>query len=200
MSAAVIAAARELNITLELSLLQKILIEIEPSDATFLKGINLFDHVQGQKSQYLGEIKEIPLLIYDYGGKVDTLAFNQREDLSKLNRDKEKEIEKAYNFITKGIEQYNLELIGKGATISSLANQAILPKRGLKELIQILEKQPGYLGINTAHSGTVIGIMLKEESMFSSIIELLNEKTPKLKLLYKTKIINGGYQIIKEEG
>jgi len=200
MSAALIAAAKELNINLDLSLLQKILVEIEPSDATFLKGINLFDHVQGQKSQYLGNINPIPLLVYDYGGKVDTLAFNQRKDLSKLNRDKEQEIKKAYKYIIKGIKQDNLELIGKGATISSLANQAILPKRGLKELIQILEKKPGFIGINTAHSGTVIGIMVKEKRMFSNIIELLNEKTPKLKLLFQTKIINGGYKLIKEEG
>ena len=200
MSAAVIAAAKELNINLDLSLLQQILIEIEPSDATFLKGINLFDHIQGQKSRYLGDIKPIPLLVYDYGGKVDTLVFNQRKDLSKLNKDKAKEIEKAYNYIKKGIKQDNLEMIGKGATISSLANQTILPKRGLKELIQILKKQPGFLGINTAHSGTVIGIMVKEKRMFPSIIELLNEKTPKLKLLFQTQIINGGYQIRKEEG
>lgn len=200
MSAALIAAVKELNKELDLNQIKNILLKVEPSDATFLEGINLFDHIEGTVIRYLGNIEPIPLLVFDYGGKVDTLAFNTRVDLDRLNRDKGKQIKKAYNLISKGIKNNNQKMIGKGATISSLANQVILKKAGLERLIKNLGKQEGFLGVNIAHSGTVIGIMVSDPLYFDDIIDYVEVRTPKLKLLYKTRIVNGGFKTIKNEG
>jgi len=200
MSAALIAAVKELDLELDLNQIKNILLRVEPSDATFLEGINLFDHIEGSMIRFLGNIEPIPLLVFDYGGKVDTLAFNTRVDLDNLNRGKSKQIEKAYNLISKGVKNNNKEMIGKGATISSLANQIILKKTGLERLVKGLEQKEGFLGVNIAHSGTVLGIMVKDPLYFDDIIDFVGSRAPQLKLLFKTKIVNGGYKTIKNEG
>jgi len=200
LSAALLAVIRELKLNLDLSLVKNILLQIEPSDATFLKGINVFDHLEGKTMKCLGTIEPIPLLVFDYGGQVDTINFNARQDLLSLNKAKNKEIKEAYNLIKEGIQSSNKKLIGKGATISSLANQIILEKKDLEDLIKFLAKTDGFLGINIAHSGTVIGIMVSGPKHFNEIIDIIRKKYPKLELLFKTKIINGGFKIRKDEG
>ena len=195
-TAALLAAFLVMDREIDLRVIKDIAIEVEPTDATFLQGISLFDHIEGRVLNYLGEIEPIPLLIFDYGGEVDTLDFNMRTDLFKLNKNKADKVNEAYSLIKKGIEQKDSKLIGQGATLSSLANQNILNKPGLEHLVDLLKEQAGFLGINTAHSGTVIGIMVSDKKYFNDISQIVELEYPELNLLFKTKIINGGYKII----
>ena len=193
---AMIATLLLLNKKVDLELVTKIALAVEPSDATFMDGIVKFDHLTGKQKEKLGQIEPIPLLVFDYGGEVDTLRFNSRQDLKKLNSHKAKMVNKAYRLVKKGIKSNDKKLIGKGATMSSLANQNIIKKPGLRELINTLETQKGFLGVNTAHSGTVIGIMIDNEKLSGEIIEKTKNNFSYLNFLFKTRIINGGYKII----
>lgn len=193
---AMIATLLLLKKKVDLELITKIALEVEPSDATFMDGIVKFDHLKGEQKEKLGQIDPISLLVFDYGGEVDTLSFNSRQDLKKLNNHKAKMVNKAYSLIKKGIKSNDKELIGKGATMSSLANQKIIKKPGLEQLINTLEKQKGFLGVNTAHSGTVIGIMVENKELSGEIIEKIKNDFPYLNYLFNTRIINGGYKII----
>lgn len=193
---AMIATLLLLNKKIDLELVKNIALKVEPSDATFMDGIVRFDHIKGELTKKLGEIDPIPLMVFDYGGEVDTITFNSRRDLKSLNRHKSKMINKAYRLIKKGIKTKDKKLIGKGATLSSIANQKIINKPGLRELIDVLKTQKGFLGVNTAHSGTVIGIMIEHEELKGQIIEKIKNNFPTLKHLFNTKIINGGYKII----
>ncbi len=193
---AMIATLLLLNKKIDLELITKIALEVEPTDAIFMDGIVLFDHINGEQKEKLGEIDPIPLLVFDYGGEVDTLNFNSRRDLKSLNRHKAKIVDKAYRLIQNGITISDKKLIGKGATLSSIANQSIIHKPGLKDLIDILKKEKGFLGVNTAHSGTVIGIMIENEDLSDVIIEKTKNNFSNLNYLFKTRIVNGGYKII----
>lgn len=195
-TAALLAAFLVMDREIDLRVIKDIAIEVEPTDATFLQGISLFDHIEGRFLNYLGEIEPIPLMVFDYGGEVDTLDFNMRTDLFQLNKNKADKVNEAYSLIKKGIEQKDSKLIGQGATLSSLANQNILNKPGLEHLVDLLKEQAGFLGINTAHSGTVIGIMVSDKKYFNDISQIVELEYPELNLLFKTKIINGGYKII----
>ncbi|AGB41637.1 putative kinase involved in propanediol utilization [Halobacteroides halobius DSM 5150] len=195
--AGIIATMIILGAEVNIQLVRKIAISIEPTDACFLSGIVAFNHLQGQPLTNLGQIKSVPILIFDVGGGVDTIKFNARENLTKLKLEKEKKVRKAYQLIAQGINREDMRLIGKGTTISSLANQSILYKPQLKRLIKLARQEEEILGINIAHSGTLIGVILASEERVNSILARIRSQTPSLKYITRTRIINGGHQIMR---
>ena len=68
----------------------------------------------------------------------------------------------AARLIEDGIRCGDPVRIGKGATRSALANQQLLFKPRLEEVLE-LSKQVGAAGVNVAHSGTVIGILFADD-------------------------------------
>ena len=135
----------------------RIALSIEPTDGIFYAGIVLFDHIHGSLRHYLGNAIPMSIVIFDVGGQVDTLHFNQRHDLKKLNKANECQVQRAVTLISNGLALKDISLIGKGATMSALANQSILFKPHLEEIIAIGHFW-GAVGVNIAHSGTVVGV------------------------------------------
>lgn len=134
-------------------------LSIEPSDATFFKGIVQFDYREGRLIREIGECPPMQILVYDCGGEVDTIRFNSRNDLIDLQKQNQNDIENALALFKQGIKRRSLELIGKAASISSFANQKILYKKPLADFHKIgLNK--GGRGVICAHSGTVLGLIL----------------------------------------
>ncbi|MDK2820515.1 MAG: L-threonine kinase [Clostridia bacterium] len=159
--AAAVATAKALGEELSLETIIRITLSIEPSDGNFLPGIALFDHLHGEYWEYLGESPPMNILVVDLGGVVDTVLFNQRQDLFVLNQSKEKDVAKAVQLVKKGLNEEKAELIAQGATLSALANQKILYKPELEDILK-MAINCGALGVNTAHSGTVIGILYRD--------------------------------------
>lgn len=190
-SAACWATAQALEKELTAEEVASIALSIEPSDGLMFPGITLFDHVRGKMRKFLGSAPALGILVLDLGGEVDTLCFNQRKDLAKLNQEKESQVLEALHLVEKGIKENNLALVGQGATISSLAHQIILPKPDLPELVAEV-RALGALGVNVAHSGTVIGILVEPEKIRDQeFIELLEKKLGK-KLMASCQLVNGG--------
>ena len=50
----------------------------------FCKGIVRYNHLNGQALEHLGLAPKIKILMFDCGGKVDTLSFNRRKNLKRL--------------------------------------------------------------------------------------------------------------------
>lgn len=190
-SAACWATAQALGKELTAEEVASIALSIEPSDGLMFPGITLFDHVRGRMKKFLGPAPALGILVLDLGGEVDTLCFNQRQDLAKLNRKKEPQVLEALYLVEKGVKESNLALVGQGATMSSLAHQLILPKPDLPELIAEVQAL-GALGVNVAHSGTVIGILVEsEKTQNQEFIELLEKKLGK-KLMASCQLVDGG--------
>ena len=78
--------------------LATIALSIEPSDATFFEGIVEFDYRDGKVIREMGHCPDMQILIYDCGGEVDTMSFNNRKDLISLQKSNQTEIEKAMYF------------------------------------------------------------------------------------------------------
>ena len=55
--------------------------------------------------------------------------------------------------------QQDASLLGEAATLSAIASQALLPKPGFAALMALVESCDLY-GLNVAHSGSVVGLML----------------------------------------
>lgn len=184
---------------LSLDEIAKIALSIEPTDGIFYPGVVLFDHVEGHFCKLLGNAIPMYILIFDVGGEIDTLHFNQRSDLKKLNQDKEWQVKKAMNLIVEGLSQNDVFLLGKGTTLSALANQTILFKPYLEEIINI-GLSWGAVGVNIAHSGTVVGVLFPINifNNFSPCIEEITRHCTGVKFLRKVQFISGG--LMKQEG
>ena len=190
-----LATANLLNLKISEDAISKIALSIEPTDGIMFPGIILFDHRKGKIKEYLGPAPKLKILVVDLGVRVDTIEFNKK-DFLKEHYINQKKIKKAFELIKTGIRQNDIHLIGKGATMSAICNQEILYKPDLEKILDIGLKM-GAVGVNAAHSGGVIGILL--DYGFSDTELLKNKLRRKLTHLckfYETELINGGGQIV----
>lgn len=175
---------------------------IEPTDGVFCGGIVQFDHVGGRRCLSLGAPPPMLVSVWDCGGQVDTQAFNRREDLLRLNRDKEAAVRHAVACIRRGIRRQQAAWIGRGATLSALAHQQLLPKEALERFWQLAQVQ-GAVGVNVAHSGTVLGALWAgtDEAPAARLAAVLAAQLPQLSLLGTWPLVAGGvwYRCGEEE-
>jgi L-threonine kinase len=194
-TAAILATAVALDKEITPDEIANLALSIEPTDGVFRQGIVLFDHVNAKIYESLGEISGLNILMLDLGGRVDTLEFNSRTDLEELNRINEPLTKEALEMTRAGIKQHDLELIAKGATLSSQANQRILSKEYFDELLSLIDLE-GVLGLNVAHSGRLIGIIYNDQQLEVNNLESkIKDEIADLGM-HRLEVINGGLEII----
>lgn len=155
------ATAMALHQSLSPDQISAIARQVEPSDGIMYPGIVCYNHGACELIESLGTAPEIEILVVDLGGVVDTQQFNRipkAYTLVELD-----EIERAYDLVAKGVEQGNLDLIGRAATASARVNQRILRKSALDDLIRIASAHDAF-GLNVAHSGTVVGLLFAKNN------------------------------------
>ena len=190
-AAAIVATAMALGREVTPEETAQIAVRVEPSDGIMLPQVALFDHVRGELAQILGEPPPLRVLILDFGGRVDTLAFNDMDREEVLVR-QEQRLQESLSCIIAGIQQGDAGAIGRGATISSLANQEILYKPQLEAVID-LAQAAGAAGVNVAHSGTVIGMLFPDTGEApENMVSLVHENLPGLERTYLRRVVNGG--------
>ena len=164
---------------------------VEPSDGLMLPGISVFDHRSGTVARTLGEAPPMRVVVLDFGGNVDTLTFNRvdREETLQLLQSM---FEEALALVTSGIEKGRVEDVAAGATISALANQRMLYKPLLDAVLNLADEL-GALGVNVAHSGTVIGMLFEDdEEATSGAAPKVRECLGGIRRVYDRRIVNGG--------
>ncbi len=145
---------------------------IEFTEGIMYKGIVCFDHVRGILIEKLGFPPPIKILIVDPEECPGNFSFNQNKTAKILYQVNTELVEEAYILVKEGIRQQNPELIGTGATLSALCNQIISYKPDLFKIVS-LSRRMGALGVNVAHEGRVIGILLPPD--FSRVARLQDE-------------------------
>ncbi len=192
--AASLAIARVLKKKISPQEIAKIALSIEPTDGTLFNGIVIFDHRKGALFKFLGKVPDMEIFVIDLGGRVDTLEFNKKVS-TKINQKREGEIREALKLVEKGIKGRDPGLIAKGATISAFSNQKILYKPDLDKIWKI-SQAAGALGVNVAHSGTVVGVLAKPNRVnFKELKDSLQDREIG-EVFYKTKIVNEVLQCI----
>jgi len=200
-SAACLATALATGRQIELDKICDIALAIEPTDGIFLPGITLIDHVTGKVRRSLGEPPAIMLAIFDVGGEVDTIDFNLRSDLAALNLAKEAQVLDALQMVEAGIHSGDCSLIGAGATLSALANQEILFKPSLEGIIE-LSRSFGAVGVNAAHSGTVIGVLFDIAAIagIESCVAETCRQYPDIRYFGQARLTSGGLSVVEGSG
>lgn len=131
---------------------------LEPTDGLMFPGLALVDQKRGERADLLGKPPPLAILGIDPGGTVLTGAFHGRPDLDEANRRKEPAVRVALSLAQAAIAAGDPAGLAQAATVSARAHQAILP-HPLWEQVRRLARVCGALGVNVAHSGTVIGLL-----------------------------------------
>ncbi|WP_427338809.1 hypothetical protein [Caloranaerobacter sp. DY30410] len=177
--------------------LAKLCCNIEPTDSTIFKELTLFDHINGIIKEKFEWNPQINILILESNSMLDTQEF-RKNNFSHLRNMNKKYIEKAFEYFSRACSEKDKKLLGTACTISSLANQNIVFKPRLNEIIEISHKFNAY-GVNVAHSGTVVGILYDENIVdIEKLIYALNKINIKEEYskIYSTKSVEGGVRYI----
>lgn len=194
---AVDAAALALGHPLPREDVARLALDIEPSDGTLFSGVVLFDHRGGRLLEPLSPPPPLDILVLDFGGEVDTLEFN-RVDRRALLRSLEPQANGAVALVKEGFQKGDPALIGQGATLSAMAYQQVLFKEPLEKVIA-LSREVGAVGVNVAHSGTVIGLLLDpRRTRREEVAAFLRPRLPGLEGMFLCSLIGGGSRPVKE--
>lgn len=194
---AAMATALALEKTLSLKELESICLALEPTDASFYPGTIQFDYINGQMSRSLGHCPPLKILIFDEGGIIDTICFNQQRDLQEKIKEKEPIIIEALHIFTKGLVEHDISLVGEAATLSAFANQRILYKPHLYEFHEI-GLSFGSTGTIIAHSGTIMGLLFPTDSTaIYKCKQYVQQRLPALTYIDIVETTNEGLTYVK---
>lgn len=190
-AAAIGATAAALDTPIDPRQQAKLALAVEPSDGVMLPGIALFDHRGGRMARSLGQPPAMRVLALEFADEVDTEAFNAVDRRAK-HGSHASQFREALDLITAGLADGDARLIGEGATLSSLANQDLLPKPQLASALD-LGRAAGAVGVNVAHSGTVLGLLFAADADRIGWAERRAwSRLPGLVAVHNRRVVGGG--------
>ena len=193
LTAAIAATGLALGEELPPERIAQIALSIEPTDGVMMPGVALFDHRAGLIRESLGPPPPMEIVALDFGGTVDTDAFNLVNRTSQWRSVSEQTAE-ALRLVRRGIEEGSPALVGQGATISAEAGQHVSPKPRLDEVINFAS-EVGAVGVNVGHSGTIMGVLLDaRERRGKSTYLRARQAFPDAETVYHFRLLGGGAQ------
>ena len=190
-------AATGLALGVELTPLQigQLALQVEPTDGVMFPGITLFDHRAGTLVEELGPPLPLEIVALDFGGMVDTVDFNQVDRRAQWQA-VQAETDAALALVRDGLRQRDVRRLGRGASLSAAAGQQVLFKPRLPDVIKFAESV-GAVGVNVAHSGTVIGVLLDAtERRGKSTFRRAQAAFPEAEAIHHLRLLGGGVQVI----
>lgn len=193
--ASVAATAAALGRTPDAELEADIALLVEPSDGTMLPGIALFDHVAGRVRRRLGDPPPIDMLVLEFAPGLDTIAFNAIDRTAAL-RSRSDSFRESLSLIEAGIASADAELIGRGASLSAMTYQDVLTKPELPQIFALADAA-GAVGVNVAHSGTVVGMLFKQDAQrLERAAAQARSQLRDLCKVHHQRLIGGGSEIL----
>ena len=195
LAAAIAATGIALGTTLSPSEIGRIALQVEPTDGVMFPGIALFDHRNGVVAEELGRPMPLEVIALDFGGAVDTVAFNQVDRQAQWQAI-QPQTDAALALVRQGLAAGDAHLLGQGASLSAAASQQILFKPRLPDVTSFAETVNA-VGINVAHSGVVIGILLDAtERRGRSVFRQARQAFPEAAAIHHLRVIGGGVQAV----
>ncbi|MDR0805908.1 MAG: GHMP kinase [Enterobacteriaceae bacterium] len=152
------ATAKLLGKPLNNDAIAQLCVKLEPTDSTIFDQLTLFDHQNAQtRISFLWQ-PEIDILL------LESPLLLRTEDYHRLNREKlllnqSDNLAKSWQQFLLAEKHQDCYQLGAAATSSAIASQTLLPKPQFQQLINLAEHS-GIYGLNVAHSGSVVGLLL----------------------------------------
>lgn len=172
--ATIAACGAYLGNEIDADLATKIALSIEATDTNYYKESMVFSSVTGVKKEILGTIENSKVMVLIPDGRVNTQELRMRDNYLQLKTKNEEAIRRCYENTVKAFASKNYAKLGEVGTESALLNENLIKKMFLNEIIEIALVNNTY-GINIAHSGTAIGILMREDYDDSKLIYELQE-------------------------
>lgn len=190
--AALAAAAASLGVSLSEVEAARLLTAIEPSDCTLYGGIAHLNFLTGELIERLPVPHGLRVLVLDDGGAVETLAFDRARARAVYARHADA-LRAALQQLRHGLREGRNDLIGLAATRSTELSQQILPKLTYQALRDVSVDWE-VLGINCAHSGTVLGLLYEDAPERGERLREAVQRVfgPDLAVIGDHRIIGGG--------
>jgi L-threonine kinase len=158
-SAALHAVLRHSGVRASPTIFARLLTEVEPSDCTHFSGIAHVNHLTGDLMEALPAPHDLRVLIVDDGGEVDTIGFD-RERARGVYRQCRALVQGMVELLKRGLRERRDDWVAGAATASARISQSILHKPHFDALLR-LALDNGALGVNCAHSGSVLGVLYR---------------------------------------
>ncbi|RVQ48044.1 hypothetical protein [Sinorhizobium meliloti] len=160
-SADLVATARSIACCFKRSipttLIEKLMVEIEPSDGVLYPGVVAYQQRAGRLISFLGQIPPLAIVGVDEGGTVETVDYDQRR--GEISANHRTQYQNLLDRTQIAIAQGDTATIGAVATSSALLHQERAPKKHLDSMLKA-SAETGALGVIVAHSGTMAGILV----------------------------------------
>ncbi len=139
------------------------------TDAVYSRGISNCSFLTGEVLDRYLRVPSLAFIVVDMGGEVVTQEIN-RDRSRQIYSKHEFRLRSAFQRMRQGLNECSAQMVAKAATESALINQNILYKPFLDELIAGT-REFGALGVNCAHTGTVLGVMYDPTKSNASQLE-----------------------------
>lgn len=176
----------------------RLALQIEPTDSTFFSGWCLFDHLQGEAFVSLPAPRYLGIVVVELPGAVETLSVD-RERLRHHFERFSRETERAFEMLERALEEGDLALLGRAATVSSTIMQEYEKSEILSLLFEAL-RDIRALGVNRAHTGRALGVLFDTRVVGlpeaqRRVAEVLRGKNVHL---WTARAIGGGVRVVRE--
>lgn len=157
-AATAVATAMHLGHSLSESELASLCVSLEPTDSTLFRALTLFDHHHARTQITCAPAPDFDLLILESPLMLRTADYHRLPREAALTASAST-LQRAWEKVQAACDSNSASLMGEAATLSAIASQTLLPKPGFDALLEIVESC-GLYGLNVAHSGSVVGLML----------------------------------------
>jgi len=191
------ALARFLGRPIREEEIARIALQVEPTDSVFFSELSIFDHLRGEIKLSLPLPRYLGVVVVELPGERETLAVD-REKLRENWEKHRREIEEAFRLVERGLEEGDLSLVGRGATLSGQIMQEV-EKEDLWDKVVSISREIGAAGVNRAHTGRAVGILFDRrvytpEEMLSRVKEALKREEVKIEV---NTVISGGVRVVE---
>lgn len=157
-AATAVATAHHLGHLLDEPTLSRLCVALEPTDSTLFRQLTLFDHNTAATQIACPPPPALDLLVLESPLTLRTTDYHQLPREAGLLANASR-LQLAWEKVQQACHCGSPQLLGEAATISAIASQQLLPKPGFDALLQLVESA-GLYGLNVAHSGSVVGLLL----------------------------------------
>ncbi len=158
MAATAQATARHLGHELSEIELARLCVTLEPTDSTMFHALTLFDHKAGHVLAHHHWQPEVELIILESAEQLLTRDYHKLDRQPHLLAGAPL-LGQAWQHMEQAAERHDPAALGQATTLSAIASQRLLAKPLFTELLALVEHED-LLGLNVAHSGTVVGLLL----------------------------------------
>ncbi|GAV38948.1 GHMP family kinase ATP-binding protein [Streptomyces acidiscabies] len=140
--------------------IETLLRDVEPSDGVMYQGVVAFYHRQVRLKERLGFLPPLTIVAHDIGGTVDTVLFNRSP--KPFDAADRREYSALLDELREALRHGDLETVGRVSTRSARKNTKLVARDCFDDLLRICHEVEG-LGLVLAHSGTNLGILLRDD-------------------------------------